>query len=57
MLCYKYILYVITAQKQGNLELKKKLAFETLEYATKAIECDDSNAECHKWFVFQHYYT
>ena len=44
-------MYGIAAQKEGNSDLKKKLAFEALDFATKAIEFDGQNAECHKWFA------
>ena len=44
-------LYGIAAQKEGDSDLKKKLAFEALDFATKAIKYDDKNAECHKWYA------
>ncbi|CAG2112612.1 unnamed protein product [Medioppia subpectinata] len=44
-------LYGILAQKESNKELMKSLAFETLDYAKKAIELDANNPECHKWYA------
>ena len=44
-------MYGIAAQKEGDSQLKKKLAFEALEFASKAIELDKDNAECHKWYA------
>lgn len=44
-------LYGIAAQKEGDAQLKKKLAFEALEFASKAIQLENSNAECHKWYA------
>ncbi|RWS07573.1 regulator of microtubule dynamics protein 2-like protein, partial [Dinothrombium tinctorium] len=41
----------IAADKDGDKEMKRQLAFETLEHAKKAIEDNDKNAECHKWYA------
>ncbi|RWS28845.1 regulator of microtubule dynamics protein 1-like protein [Leptotrombidium deliense] len=41
----------IAADKDGDKEKKKKLAYETLEYAKSSLEKDSSNSECHKWYA------
>ncbi len=42
----------IAAQKQNDEEKKKKLTFETMEIAKTAVEFDDTNPECHKWYEY-----
>lgn len=42
-------LYGVVAQKRGDIEKKKELAFEASGYASMAYKLDQENPEIHKW--------